>query len=263
MVWHQNYLELNKNMIAEITHKSEKYKIDLAKPLDISIAIDVLKESVNAWYIDDPKIFPVTLGNWIGSVAKGADVNFNMISFNPHSHITHTECVGHITKEVYSINKNLKTFFFLTEVISIYPKELENGDFVITKEQLIIALKDKKREAVVIRTLPNSDKKTTARYSNTNPTYLLETAANYLKEIEIQHLLIDLPSVDKEKDAGKLLAHNAFWNTASKIRFDATITEFIYVENAIKDGTYFLNLMIAPFENDATPSKPVLYEILN
>ena len=76
-------------------------------------------------------------------------------------------------------------------------------------------------------------------------------------------MLIDLPSVDKEKDEGKLLAHNAFWNTSEEIRFDATITEFIYVPNAIEDGTYFLNLMVAPFENDATPSKPILYKVIS
>ena len=74
-------------------------------------------------------------------------------------------------------------------------------------------------------------------------------------------MLIDLPSVDKEKDDGKLLAHKAFWNTSGKTRYDATITEFIFVPNAVKDGTYFLNLQIAPFENDATPSKPILYRI--
>jgi hypothetical protein len=42
---------------------------------------------------------------------------------------------------------------------------------------------------------------------------------------------------------------------------DATITELIYVDNKIDDGTFFLNLQIAPFENDASPSKPVLYKI--
>jgi kynurenine formamidase len=249
-------------MIAEIQHNSVKHKIDLSKPLDISIAIDVSKENVNAWYLEDPKILPVRTGDWVGSVAEGADVNFNNISFNPHAHITHTECVGHITEEVYSVNKNLNRFFFLAEVITITPKELENGDFVITKDQLEVVLKGKDREAVVIRTLPNSNKKATARYSNTNPPYLLEAAVIYLREIEIKHLLIDLPSVDKEKDEGKLLAHNAFWNTESKIRFDATITEFIYVEDSIEDGAYFLNLMIAPFENDASPSKPILYKIV-
>ncbi|QXP72673.1 cyclase family protein [Tenacibaculum sp. AHE15PA] len=248
-------------MIAEITYNSEKHRIDLSKPLDISISIDVLKENINAWYVGEPEIKPVKEGNWVGSVSKGADVNFNNISFNPHAHITHTECVGHITKQVHSVNKNLNKFFFLAEVITITPKELEHGDSVITKGQLHAILKNKVREAVVIRTLPNSDKKTSTRYSNTNPPYLLEAAAAYLKEIGVKHLLIDLPSVDKEKDEGKLLAHNAFWNTANEIRFDATITEFIYVKESIKDGAYFLNLMIAPFENDATPSKPILYKI--
>jgi len=249
-------------MIAEIQHNSKKYQIDLSKPLDISIPIDISKESVNAWYLDDPKISPVTSGDWVGSVAEGADVNFNNISFNPHAHITHTECVGHITKEVYSVNKNLDRFFFLAEVITITPKKLSNGDFVITKEQLEVALKGKEKEAVVIRTLPNSDKKVTAKYSNTNPPYLLEAAATFLKESNVEHLLVDLPSVDKEKDEGKLLAHNAFWNTKERLRMQATITEFTFVPNEVKDGSYFLNLMIAPFENDASPSKPILYKIV-
>ena len=100
------------------------------------------------------------------------------------------------------------------------------------------------------------------QYSHTNPPYLLEEAAVYLREKGIKHLLIDLPSVDKEQDGGKLLAHNAFWNTVGEIRFDATITEFIYVPNRSEDGEYLLNLMVAPFENDATLSKPILYKII-
>jgi hypothetical protein len=39
---------------------------------------------------------------------------------------------------------------------------------------------------------------------------LEEAAAGFIRECGIQHLLIDLPSVDKEKDEGKLLAHKAF-----------------------------------------------------
>jgi len=248
-------------MLATIQYHSKKYTIDLSKPLDISIPVDVTKQNVNAWYIGEPKITPVVDGDWIGSVAKGAPVNFNTIEFNPHSHITHTECVGHITEVKHSVNKNLETFFFLAEVITVVP-ELLNDDMVISKKSLQFALGTKKREAVVIRTLPNLEEKKSYRYSHTNPTYMLEEAAAYLKEKGIQHLLLDLPSVDKEKDEGKLLAHNAFWNTAGDVRLDATITEFIYVPNTIQDGTYFLNIMIAPFENDATPSKPVLYEVL-
>jgi hypothetical protein len=40
---------------------------------------------------------------------------------------------------------------------------------------------------------------------------LAEGAALFLRKRN-QHLLIDLPSVDKEKDEGKLLAHKAFGN---------------------------------------------------
>lgn len=249
-------------MKATIEYQSKIYTIDLSKPLDISIPIDLSKQNINAWYIDDPKIVPVSLGNWTGSVNQGADVNFNNISFNPHAHITHTECVGHITQKIHSVNKNLSQFFFLAEVISITPQILKNGDSVITKEQVKQLIDPKTPQAIVIRTHPNTENKKSTRYSNTNPPYLLEEAATYLKEKGIKHLLIDLPSVDKEKDEGKLLAHNAFWNTRDKIRLDATITEFIYVNNEIKDGTYFLNLMVAPFENDATPSKPILYKIV-
>ena len=247
-------------MIATIQYNSKKHTIDLSKPLDVSIPIDVTKQNINAWCVDDPKIQPVKDGKWIGSVKKGAAVNFNSITFNPHSHITHTECVGHITEEVHSVNKNLERFFFLAEVITVVP-ELKGEDMVISKKQLQFALGNKKREAIVIRTLPNLKEKKSFQYSNTNPVYLLEEAAEFLKEKGVKHLLIDLPSVDKEKDEGKLLAHNAFWNTSGELRLDATITEFIYVANSIKDGVYFLNIMIAPFENDATPSKPVLYEV--
>jgi arylformamidase len=141
----------------------------------------------------------------------------------------------------------------------LHPKKKED-DFVISKKQLQFALGNKKREAIVIRTIPNTTEKLSMQYSNTNPSYLLEDAAIYLREKGVKHLLIDLPSVDKEKDGGELLAHNAFWNTSGKLRLDATITEFIFVPNLVEDGTYFLNLQIASFENDASPSKPILYK---
>jgi kynurenine formamidase len=247
---------------ATIEYNSRKMNIDISKPIDISIPISPDRNGVNAWYIDSAKIYPETYDDSIIKVSEGAVVNFNSIQFNPHSHITHTECVGHITEEVYSVNQHLKHYFFLAELVTIAPL-YHKGDFLIGVKQLQKALGNKKRDAVVIRTLPNLEDKKTADYSNTNPTYLSQKAAIYLREKGIKHLLVDLPSVDKEKDDGMLLSHNAFWNTDGEIRMDATITEFIFVPNSVKDGKYLLNLMIAPFENDATPSKPILYEILN
>ena len=248
-------------MIATIRYNSKKYKIDLSEPLDLSIPLRGDTSNVNAWYIDHPKISPHTEGEFVGNVSEGASVNFNDIWFNPHAHITHTECAGHITKKFHSVNKSLDRYFFLAKVITIAPGKL-HGDFVISRKQLQNALGNDIVEAAVIRTLPNTREKISKQYSNTDPPYLLEEAAQFLKERGIEHLLVDLPSIDKEKDEGKLLAHRAFWNMGDKKRLAATITEFIFVDNGIKDGTYFLNLQVAPMENDASPSRPVLHRII-
>lgn len=246
--------------------KIQNFEIDLSKPLDISIPLTNTDANPIAWYIEKPEIEPVRFGDWIGKVSEGSSTNFNNIFFNPHGHGTHTECLGHITSEFYSINKCLKQFFFLAELISIEPENL-NGDKIITKEQIEKGLKGKTLEAIIIRTLPNLDSKKHKNYSKTNPPYLLEEAATFLREIGIKHLLIDLPSVDREEDEGRLLAHKAFWNVKdvdnlnADARLDCTITEMIFVDDTIKDGSYILNLQIASFENDASPSKPVLFKI--
>lgn len=248
-------------MIATIQYNSRKLQIDLTNPLDISIPLRASTSNVNAWYIGEPKIAPVVMDDDVISVAQGASVNFNNIQFNPHAHGTHTECVGHITETVHSVNQNLKQYFFLAEVISVAP-EVRDEDTVISKAQLQFALGNKKRDAIVIRTLPNTKEKLSAKYSHSNWTYFEDDAMEFLVKKGIKHLLIDQPSVDREEDGGELRGHNIFWNTAGRIRKGSTITEFIYVPNSIEDGEYFLNLQIAPFENDATPSKPILYKTI-
>jgi hypothetical protein len=99
------------------------------------------------------------------------------------------------------------------------------------------------------------------QYSNTNPPYILEDAIGFLNDLGVQHLLIDMPSIDREHDEGKLISHHAFWQYPYNTQFHKTITEFIYVPNEVDDGTYILNIQIASFENDASPSKPILYKI--
>lgn len=253
-------------MKTTISHNGQTFEIDLSKAIDISIPLTNTDANPIAWYIEKPEIEPVKFGDWIGKVSEGSSTNFNNIFFNPHGHGTHTECLGHITKDFYSINQCLKKFFFTAELISISPEEV-GVDRIITKSQIELALRGKSPEAIVIRTLPNLESKKHQNYSKTNPPYLAEEAATYIREIGIQHLLIDLPSVDREEDEGKLLAHKAFWNVKnvaelnSDARLTCTITEMIFVEKKIQDGSYILNLQIASFENDASPSKPILYKI--
>ena len=247
--------------------KINNLEFDLSKPIDISIPLTNSDENPIAWYLEKPIMEPVVFGDWIGKVSEGSSTNFNNIYFNPHGHGTHTECLGHITKEFYSINQCLKQFFFLAKLISVQPESV-GTDFVISKQQIANALNGNFPEAIIIRTLPNTSDKLSKKYSKTNPPYLSEEAAVFIREAGIQHLLIDLPSVDREEDGGKLLAHKAFWNVKNTndlnedARINSTITELIFVPNDIQDGNYLLNLQIGSFENDASPSKPVLYSNL-
>ena len=244
------------------------FEIDLSKPIDISIPLTNTDANPIAWYIEKPTIEPVRFGDWVGKVSEGSSTNFNNIFFNPHGHGTHTECLGHITREFYSINQCLKQFYFNAELISVEPESI-GEDLAITRAQIERAFNGKTPEAVVIRTLPNSENKKHKNYSKTNPPYLLEEAAIFIRESGIKHLMIDLPSVDREEDEGRLLAHRAFWNVKdvnnlnADARLDCTITEMIFVDDNVKDGSYILNLQIASFENDASPSKPVLFKIFD
>ena len=247
-------------MKTTIEINNQSINVDLSKPLDISLPIQANEENPLAWYLTEPTIEPVQMEDWVGKVSEGASVNFNNIYFNPHGHGTHTESYGHISEEFYSVNDALKTFFFIAEVISVNTFEV-GEDEIIFEETIRQALNRKTPEAIVIRTLPNTSEKKMKHWSNTNWPFLHEKAAHYLREIGVKHLLIDLPSIDQEMDEGKLLAHKAFWNYPENPRKDCTITELIYVPDSIVDGEYLLNLQMASFHNDASPSKPVLYKI--
>lgn len=198
----------------------------------------------------------------MGSTAEGGSVNFKNVKLNPHGNGTHTECIGHISKENINLPSSLLQYHFTAELISIYPILLENGDKVITQTQLEAAVRGFRTPALIIRTQPNDIDKRRRQYSGTNPPFLEPRAAAWLADQGIEHLLLDLPSIDREEDGGALAAHKAFWRYDFAVpRTEATITELIYVPPLVKDGLYLLNLMVTSLELDASPSRPVLYQL--
>jgi len=249
-------------MKATIHYNNKDYSIDLTLPIDLSIEMN--KASVLAWYQPNIKIEPVVDGDFIGEVKSGAPVNFRNIEFNPHAHGTHTECYGHISNDWISVSDCITDYFHLAKLITITPIEIENGDLVITKSQIMSQFEncDDGIKALIIRTTPNTSDKKSFNYSNTNPPYILEDAMQFIVEKEINHFMIDLPSVDKENDNGKLLSHKMFWSYPSQIRKNASITEMIYVPNDVNDGLYFTQIQFPKFNNDASPSRIFIYSIL-
>ena len=242
------------------TIAGKAYIAELAEAHDLSIPLRHGTQNPKAWYAPDPEFQPFTFGDFTGSIKTGGSVNFFSAQIYPHGNGTHTESVGHIAPDQFSVTDAVDRLFFNARLCTIAPESF-GEDQVITLEQLLdINLEN--IEAFIIRTLPNGGFKLTKNYSGKNPPYLSWQAAGYLREKGVRHLLLDLPSVDREEDGGELSAHKAFWNYPEQPRLNATISEMIYVPDYIHDGLYLLNIQIPPMILDAAPSRPFVIPLI-
>jgi kynurenine formamidase len=250
---------------------------ELAEPIDISIPLRFNGPQPNAYGVDAAVSKPVEAGELVGDTRLGGSVNFEQYTFIPHCNGTHTECVGHITDERISVRDCLQDVLIPAVLVSVEPQNVD-GERLIRAELLRMAFtpekpayadKSGRSPALIVRTLPNDESKLTRSYGEENvPPYFTAEAMEYVIECGFKHLLVDLPSIDRIFDDGKLANHRIFWNvepgsgeTHAATRIYSTITELIYVPNEVADGDYMLNLQIAPFESDAAPSRPVLFRV--
>lgn len=236
-------------------------KVDLSGPIDISIGIRK-EANVNAFFLPNPEFETAQAENFTADVNQGGSCNVENISLSPHGNGTHTECIGHISEEHHTLSACLQQFHFLAALISVPIKIYNGGDQIVDEKQLANKLKDinPETEALVIRTLPNKPDKQHLSYSGTQPPYLTEDAIELVNEYQIQHLLLDLPSLDHENDP-TLKAHHAFFQYPQAPQLQKTVTEFVYIPPEISDDAYLLNLQTINLESDASPSRPCLYTL--
>jgi len=229
---------------------------------DLSIPLDFRGPQPNAFGVD------VAIATPLGDTRDGSSVNFEQYTFIPHCNGTHTECVGHITDDRISVRDCLQDVIMRAVLISVEPSS-SGHEFVIDLHELTKAGIASGSDALIIRTLPNNETKLSRNYDGNNiPPYFTAEAMRYIVDCGFKHLLVDLPSIDRMFDEGKLENHRIFWNVESgsravgvDTRIRSTVTELIYVPNEVADGEYLLNLQIAPFETDAAPSRPILFTI--
>ena len=242
--------------------QGNKCEADLTKPVDLSLVLSGNgKPNPSAWYVGPASIRPVRGDGFVGAVAEGGSVNFRDVAFNPHGHGTHTECLGHITPDVHPVDPLFRNqpAHLPCQLLTVRPQKRDD-DLVIDVECLT-GFTEPLPKAVVVRTLPNDVEKKTRSWSNTNPPYFTVDFMEALVRQGVEHLLVDLPSVDREVDEGRLEAHHAFWGLPDRPRAHCTITELIYVPEGVSDGLYLLHLGVAPMDNDAAISRPVLYPV--
>jgi arylformamidase len=211
-----------------------------------------------------------------------------------HTSGTHTECAAHLLPGARTLAETgLGTVMGACLLVTVRPMLLAESrdaydpgapeDLAVTSEAVAHALEAlggvaEERagwDAVLVRTSPNDESKVRRAWSGTNPPYLTPAAVRLLiDKTRLSHLLVDLPSLDRESDRGRLLAHRAFFfppelgvSEAAVVDGTApmparTVTELCFAPDSAPDGPYVLSLSIAPIHLDAATSRPVLYPIL-
>jgi len=254
-----------------------RYCADADAAIDISIPLQFDAPQLQAFGAPGAHAEVYRAGAFVGDVKLGGSCNCHRYQLTPHCNGTHTESVGHITSDAAPINALALNGLLLAQLVTVDPIASPNKDQatdrVITEHCLrkqFAATAIPGCSALIVRTLPNTSGKLTRNYDvGSSPAYFEAAALAWLAEQGIDHLLVDLPSVDRMDDGGHLLAHRALWqlpvgSTQSNqaLRAHATITELIYVADQIVDGAYLLSLQLAPFVADATPSRPLLLPLL-
>jgi arylformamidase len=269
-------------MMFTVTIGSARYDADLAAGYVISIPLDFHGTQANAFDAPTATATPLTAGDFIGDTRQDGACNVETLTLTPHCNGTHTECIGHLTQARISIEHTLPGTLYPATVISTpvlpgltvaerYSRELLGTDALITREALRQALAGCNPaflRALIIRTLPNNPEKIHQRYSSATAPFFTLDAMEEIVDRGVQHLLVDIPSLDRLEDGGLLAAHRIFWEltydsdqAARTAALKRTVTEMIYIPDHVQDGIYLLDLQIAPFVTDAAPSRPILFPL--
>ncbi|MEO7773631.1 MAG: cyclase family protein [Steroidobacteraceae bacterium] len=257
-------------------------RIDLARPL--CVALEQHFDTRQPRHFDAPPAvsMPLRIGAFSGDVNSGASCNCRQVTLVPHCNGTHTESVGHLTGQAHDVAGVVPTELLPALLVSVTPvlatQTLEDslplpqeGDLLVTRAALSAAWPTGlpwQPRALLIRTLPNGIEKQGRNYAQARAPYLTRQAVNDLVIRGIEHLVLDVPSLDRDHDEGRLTGHRLFFglaagsqNLAEAHRAHCTITELAWFQPGLADGTYALQLQIPAFGGDAVPSRPILFAL--
>lgn len=250
------------------------------EPIDISIATTFDGVGPRHFGAARPRSTPYVVGDFSGDVSTGASCNCRVITLTPHCTGTHTECVGHLTLDdvdVFRIAPLARLAAVLVSVTPVLARDCTervvpppaDDDRLITADMLSGALTSATTahaKALIVRTLPNDDLKRRTDYTALVPPYFTLDAVDAVVSAGIEHLVLDLPSLDRTHDEGHLAGHRAFFglpalsrDASRASRAHCTITEFAFIPNHIHDGPCDVQLQVAAIAGDAAPSRPLVY----
>ncbi|HET6725734.1 MAG TPA: cyclase family protein [Gammaproteobacteria bacterium] len=242
--------------ILEFELDGRRYRADTAAARSLAIRLE-FGGPQPGFFGAPPALAEVfSTGGFVGDTRAGGSCNVGVYRLNPHCNGTHTECAGHIADDTITLADLSLPALMPATLVSIH-----SDANAITREDLEEALRQWTaphfHQALIIRTLPNAADKQSKRYDpQTPPLFLNASTMHLVREMGVEHLLVDLPSLDAMDD-DKLTAHRIFWAD----HHQATVTEMIYAPDEIADGYYVLNLQLPAFATDAAPSRPLIFPI--
>jgi kynurenine formamidase len=247
---------------------SRKYAADMARGIPLAIPLRFDGPQPNFFGTARAEATPVKSGGFVGDVRQGGSCNVQSYRLVPHCNGTHTECIGHMVEERVSLPDYLPATPMPATLVSVTPKAMVI-DATMLQAALLRHPSAGFHRGLILRTLPNGEDKLTRRYEGPLPcAYLGLDAAELLVRMDVEHLLLDVPSLDPAEDEGRMSAHRVFWGMPAEShkladvrRPKATVTEMIYVPDSVQDGYYLLDLQIPAFMTDAAPSRPVIYPV--
>ncbi|MGH8302736.1 MAG: cyclase family protein [Steroidobacteraceae bacterium] len=269
-------------MNARLQVDGHEIGLDLLQPIDLSVELDFNGPQPRHFGAPRASSQSFSVPGFPGSVARGASCNCDSITLIPHCNGTHTECAGHLTREPLHAQRIVPRGLLPALLLSTTPAAAgetpessdpapQRGDKLVTRGALRAAWPPElpfEPRALVIRTLPNDPEKRALDYTDMTPPYLTREAAEYLVRQGIEHLVVDLPSIDRAHDEGRLTAHRVFFGLrpgesalARATRSQCTVTELAFIADEAADGPYFLQLQVPPLNGDAVPSRPLLYRL--
>ena len=259
-----------------------RYRTDLHDPHDLAIPLD-FNQLQPRWFAAAPAhSAPLVCGSFTGQVRSGASCNCSTMTLTPHCDGTHTECAGHLTRERLEARSVVPIGFLKALLVTVTPAPActtdessrpapHGDDLLITGAALTRAWPAALPfvpQALIVRTLPNPETKRTRDYRSEPAAFLSLPAAALLVARGIEHLVLDVPSADRADDEGQLSAHREFFGLpAGSVALTAvrrpqcTITELAYIDDAVADGAYLLNLQVPALGGDAVPSRPLLFQV--
>jgi kynurenine formamidase len=213
---------------------------------------------------------PFRMAGFEGEVARGASCNCRRLTLVPHCNGTHTESVSHLTIAQRPLHEFLPAAPLPALLLTVAAVAAETtdedsfpapqpGDRLVTRTALLAAWRpfsEVRPRALLLRT--------GTVWNDTAPPFLSRQLVQELVERGIEHLVTDLPSVDRLADQGRLTAHRLFFglppgstDLAAARRGEATITELASFPAALADGPCAVQIQVPAWSGDAVPSRPL------